>query len=108
MVVGGGPPSDISVGLSRTIGIGRNHTFVFGKRAVIYGESDLVIGLTAFLCEIGVTPVLCVCGGKTGRFENTMRSVVPELPAETMIRDGADFADITHETRQLAPDFLIC
>jgi nitrogenase molybdenum-iron protein NifN len=83
MVVGGGPPSDISVGLSRTIGIGRNHTFVFGKRAVIYGESDLVIGLTAFLCEIGATPVLCICGGK-GRFENTLRSVVPELPAETI------------------------
>jgi nitrogenase molybdenum-iron protein NifN len=83
------------------------HKIVFGKRAVIYGEADLVIGLTAFLCEIGVTPVLCVCGGRTGRFENTLRSVIPDLPAEVVIRDGADFADITHETRRLAPDFLI-
>lgn len=83
------------------------HKVVFGKRAVVYGEADLVIGLTSFLCEIGVTPVLCVCGGKTGRFETTLRSAVPELPAETIVRDGADFADITHETRKLAPDFLI-
>ena len=83
------------------------HKIVFGKRAVVYGESDLVIGLTSFLCEIGVIPVLCVCGGKTARFANTLRSVIPDLPAETIIRDGADFADITHEARQLAPDFLL-
>jgi nitrogenase molybdenum-iron protein NifN len=83
------------------------HKVVFGKRAVVFGESDLVIGLVSFLCEIGVQPVLCVCGGKTGGFENALRTVVPELPSDTVIRDGADFADISHEARGLAPDLLI-
>jgi len=83
------------------------HKVVFGKRAVIYGEADLVIGLTAFLCEIGITPVLCVCGGKTGNFAKVLRAAVPDLPEETIIRDGADFADISHETRALAPDLLV-
>jgi len=101
-------PNDITAERGRLVdSMVDAHKVIFGKRAVVYGESDLVIGLTAFLCEIGVAPVLCVCGGKTGRFENTLRGAVPELPIETIVRDGADFADITHETRQLSPDFLI-
>jgi nitrogenase molybdenum-iron protein NifN len=31
------------------------HKYVFGRRAVVYGEEDLVVGLTAFLAEIGVS-----------------------------------------------------
>ena len=37
------------------------HKYIFDKRAVVYGEEDLVVGITAFLAEIGVRPVLCVC-----------------------------------------------
>jgi nitrogenase molybdenum-iron protein NifN len=83
------------------------HKVVFGKRAIVFGEADLVIGLVSFLCEIGVQPVLCACGGKTGSFETVLRSIVPELPADTVVRDGADFADITTDARMLAPDLLI-
>jgi len=38
---------------------GRSISMSFGRRAVVYGEEDLVVGLTAFLAEIGVEPVLC-------------------------------------------------
>ncbi len=34
------------------------HKYIFEKRAIVFGDEDLVIGLTALLCEIGVTPVL--------------------------------------------------
>ena len=44
------------------------HKYIFDKRAVVYGEEDLVVGLTAFLAEIGVRPVLCASGGRSGRF----------------------------------------
>lgn len=83
------------------------HKVVFGKRAIVFGEADLVIGIVAFLCEIGVQPVMCACGGKIGRFENVLRAAVPDLPAATVVRDGADFADITTEARLLDPDLLI-
>lgn len=83
------------------------HKVTFGKRAIVYGEADLVVGLTSFLCEIGVQPVLCVCGGRTGNFETVLRAAVPDLPADTIVRDGADFADISHEARSLAPDLLV-
>jgi nitrogenase molybdenum-iron protein NifN len=83
------------------------HKVVFGKKAVVFGEADLVTGIVSMLCEIGVQPVLCACGGKTGDFEKLLRAAVPELPADTLVRDGADFADITAEARRLDPDLLI-
>ena len=42
------------------------HKYIFGKRAVIYGEQDLVAGLAGFLSEIGIHPVLCASGDKAG------------------------------------------
>jgi nitrogenase molybdenum-iron protein NifN len=107
-VAGRESPADIIAERGRLIdSMVDAHKVVFGKRAVIFGEADLVIGLTSFMCEIGVDPVLCVCGGKTGRFESALRAAVPDLPDGTVIRDGADFADITHDARQLSPDLLI-
>jgi nitrogenase molybdenum-iron protein NifN len=83
------------------------HKYVFEKRAVVYGEEDLVIGLTAFLCEIGVTPVLSASGGRSGHFAQAMRAAAPGLPAETRIREGLDFAEMTELAPGLRPDFLV-
>ena len=49
------------------------HKYVFEKRAIVYGDEDLVIGLTALLCEIGVTPVLCASGGRSRQFAASAR-----------------------------------
>lgn len=59
------------------------HKYVFGKRAIVYGEEDLVCGIAAFLSEIGVNPVLCASGQKM------------------------DFAQTAEEAEKLSPDFLI-
>jgi len=83
------------------------HKYVFEKRAVVYGEEDLVIGLTSLLCEIGVTPVLCASGGRSGRFEECLRAAAPELPEETLVRDGCDFAEMAEAAPGLKPDFLV-
>ncbi|QLA17037.1 nitrogenase component 1 [Desulfolutivibrio sulfoxidireducens] len=84
------------------------HKYVSGKRAVVYGEEDLVIGLTAFLAEIGVHPVLVATGGKDKGFKAAVAAacadMVPELPA---IREGVDFFDIAAEAGELAPDLMV-
>jgi nitrogenase molybdenum-iron protein NifN len=43
------------------------HKYIFGKRALIYGEQDLVVGLAALLAEVGIVPAVCASGGRTGR-----------------------------------------
>ncbi len=84
------------------------HKYVFAKKAVVYGEEDLVVGLTSFLAEIGVRPVLCATGGRSGRFaaaiEEVAGEVLPELP---LIREGLDFYGLAQEAEPLAPDLLI-
>ena len=83
------------------------HKYVFEKRAIVYGEEDLVVGLASFLCEIGVTPVLCASGGRSRHFEEALREAAPLLPAETLVKEGFDFAEIAELAPLLKPDFFI-
>lgn len=83
------------------------HKYVFGQRAVVYGEEDFVVGMTSFLCELGIRPVVCASGGRSRRLAATLRAVVPELPVDTVIREGADFADIGAATETAKADILI-
>jgi nitrogenase molybdenum-iron protein NifN len=83
------------------------HKYAFEKRAIVFGEEDLVIGLTALLCEIGVTPVLCASGGRSKQLEKCLRAAVPDLPAETLVKEDFDFAEIAEAAPELKPDFLI-
>lgn len=84
------------------------HKYVFGKRAVVYGEEDLVVGLCALLCEIGVDVVLAGTGSRnTGlsdaiaRVSDDVARIAPE------VREGVDFHDIAAEAESLRPDILI-
>ena len=83
------------------------HKYLSGRRAVVYGEEDLVIGLASFLCEIGVEPVVCASGGRSGALTRTLREAVPELPASTTIASGVDFTDIADAAAAARPDLLI-
>jgi nitrogenase molybdenum-iron protein NifN len=84
------------------------HKYVFGKKAVVYGEEDLVVGVTALLAEIGVQPVLCASGGRSGRFRESIAEVVEDLlPQQPLVLEGVDFHEIGEEAEALQPDLLI-
>ncbi len=84
------------------------HKYIFGKRAVVYGEEDLVVGLAAFLAEIGVRPVLCASGGKSGCFQEAIGEVTGGLlPEPPVVMAGADFYEIAAAAEGLAPDLFI-
>lgn len=84
------------------------HKYVFGKRAVIYGDQDLVIGLASFLNELGAPPVLCASGSKTRQFEACLRAVLTDVDtSELVVLEGADHATISERAKNLRPDFLL-
>lgn len=84
------------------------HKYLSGRRAVIYGEEDLVVGLTAFLAEIGVRPVLAATGGNSGRFFESIAAVCGSLLAETpLVLEDVDFNDIAEHARGLSPDLVL-
>lgn len=70
------------------------HKTVFGKRALLYGEQDLVVGLASWAAEIGLTPAICASGGKSGRFRERIEAVVDDLAEDAVVIEGVDFAEI--------------
>lgn len=84
------------------------HKVFFGKRALVYGEEDLVAGLANLLAEIGVTPVLCASGGGGGgRLRQAILAANPELEGRIEVREEMDFAQVEEAAAGLAPDLLI-
>ncbi|MFZ4800659.1 MAG: nitrogenase component 1 [Chlorobium sp.] len=84
------------------------HKYVFDKKVIIYGEEDLVIGMVAFLQEIGIAPLLCASGGKSGLLKKRIEELVPDVDELGIkVREGVDFVDIEEEAKILQPDFLI-
>jgi nitrogenase molybdenum-iron protein NifN len=84
------------------------HKYLFGKRAIIYGEEDLVVALTSFLAETGVVPALCASGGKSGRFKSAVDKVTAGILAHApAVHEGVDFYQIEELARELSPDLLI-
>lgn len=84
------------------------HKYIYGKRAIVYGEEDLVVGLTGFLAEIGVHPVLCASGGKSGRMQKAVEEVLAGISCPMPeIHENVDFYDIEERAADLDIDMLV-
>lgn len=84
------------------------HKYVAGKRAIVYGEEDMVIAMVAFLAEIGVKPILAATGSTCKNFKAALAEVTAGLlPEPPEARLGVDFHDIAEQAGDLAPDILV-
>ncbi|MGD9609548.1 MAG: nitrogenase component 1 [Desulfovibrionaceae bacterium] len=84
------------------------HKYVAGKRAIVYGEEDMVIAMVAFLAEIGVKPILAATGATGKNFKSSLAAVTEGiLPEPPEAREGVDFHDIAEQAETLAPDILV-
>ncbi|WP_461208575.1 nitrogenase component 1 [Desulfocurvus sp. DL9XJH121] len=84
------------------------HKYIAGKRAVVYGEEDLVLGMISFLAEIGIRPVLVGTGAGGGRLRGKVHEacskLLPEMPE---VMEKVDFFDMAERAAELKPDFLV-
>ncbi|MGB3223216.1 MAG: nitrogenase component 1 [Desulforhopalus sp.] len=84
------------------------HKYIFDKKAVVYGEEDLVVGMTSFLAEIGINTVLCASGGKSGKFESSIAAALEGMDCELpVVKEDVDFYDIEHMAKELKVDLVI-
>ncbi|MFP4415744.1 MAG: nitrogenase component 1 [Chitinivibrionales bacterium] len=81
------------------------HKYLFGKKAVVYGDPGLVYSLCSFLSEIGVDVVLCATGTMSQRFTQKMLKLYTGRDVE--ILDDADFEYLARRTEVLKPDIVI-
>ena len=83
------------------------HKYVFGKRALLYGEQDLVVGLASLLAEIGIVPAVCASGGKSGRLREQLSKLVCGDAEEIITLEGADFSEIEALAEKVPIDLAI-
>lgn len=83
------------------------HKYLFGKKAIVYGEEDLVIGLLAFLEEIGIETVLAASGGESGLLKESLIKTLGSIKDSMIITEGADFEKVNELADSLKPDVMI-
>lgn len=84
------------------------HKYVSGKRAVVYGEEDLVVGMCSFLTEIGIQPVLCATGGTSGKLKEAIAAVTADTLAEQpQVFEDVDFYEINEMAQQMDIDLVV-
>ena len=81
------------------------HKYLFGARAILFGEADLVSSLASFMSEIGVKVVMCATGA---RKTDLPASLGEDLAAKgAILSDDMDFATMLDRAKSLSPDFVI-
>ena len=83
------------------------HKYVFGKKAVVFGEEDFVVAMTCFLDEIGIEVVLAATGGESGRLEEEIRKYCPERGGNILSKNSFDYESIREWCLAHKPDLLI-
>lgn len=81
------------------------HKYAMDRTAVVFGDEDLVVGISSFLAEIGITPVLVASGGRSGQLGHEIARLNPGLDVEVL--DDGDFTEIEERAARLKPDLLI-
>lgn len=83
------------------------HKHVSEQKAIVFGDEDLVLGLCVWLAEIGIAPVVCATGGRSGRFSDEIARLAPELTGTITMLDDSDFQMIGELAETVQPDILI-
>lgn len=83
------------------------HKYLFGKRAVVYGDPEFVIALTSFLVDTGVFPAVCASGGGNEGFRRRIEKITGGLEEQPVTLIGTDFGEIAAAAERAAPDILI-
>ncbi|MFA5802118.1 MAG: nitrogenase component 1 [Thermoleophilia bacterium] len=83
------------------------HKYLFGKRAVIYGDADFVIAMTSFLVDLGIQPVVCASGGGGADYLADLEALTSPLEETPALLARTDFDDIREHSREAAANLLI-
>ncbi len=83
------------------------HKYMFEKKAVVYGDEDMVASVASFLLETGVIPVLCTTGARTGTLERVLSETASLYGREISVCEGLDFEEILEKCKGLDIDFMI-
>jgi nitrogenase molybdenum-iron protein NifN len=70
------------------------HKYTSGRRAVLYGEEDLVVAMAGFLNEIGMVPAIVATGAASGRLRRRLDQLLGCRATACTSMEDADFSAI--------------
>lgn len=82
------------------------HKYCFGKRAVVFGDAELVLSMAVFLEETGVVPVLCATGSEAPGLKNRLQDEL-EFPERVRVETDLDFDSLEQVLQEGEADFMI-
>jgi nitrogenase molybdenum-iron protein NifN len=84
------------------------HKYVFGVKAAVFGDEDLVVSTAVFLDEIGMIPAVCASGAPAGKLEKLLRDAIPDFDAKRItVLEDADFELIEQAVKEISPKIMI-
>ncbi|MDI6644566.1 MAG: nitrogenase component 1 [Methanobacteriaceae archaeon] len=81
--------------------------YLFGKTAAIYGDPDMVTGISRFICELGMTPQLVCTGVENKEFVEEMKKVAQEANGIVEIMYGQDLRALEVQLQEEPVDVII-
>lgn len=81
------------------------HKYVFGKKALVFGDIDFAVSTGAFLAEVGMIPILCTAG-KDRNLKEQISPYLQKAP-ECHVFEGMDFVAMEEISDKLQPDLVI-
>lgn len=83
------------------------HPHFYGKKVAIFGDPDILEGLTSLVLEMGMEPTVVLSGSVSKDFENRVSEMVHPLYPTSQILSGADLFTLHHLIKNEPVDMLM-
>ncbi|MBZ4666129.1 nitrogenase iron-molybdenum cofactor biosynthesis protein NifN [Mahella sp.] len=79
------------------------HAHWYGKKAAIYGDPDIVEGITAMAVGLGIEPLYVLTGTKSNRWEETVKTIAPNAH----VINGGDLLTLKDLMKEQPVDIML-
>lgn len=83
------------------------HYHFYGKKVAIFGDPDIVIGLTEFVLSLGMIPVHVLTGTPGGAFEKEIKAMLLEAGIKGNVKAAGDLFELHQWIKNEPVDLLI-
>ena len=83
------------------------HAYNYQRRFAVYGDPDIVSGITRFLSEIGMIPTVLCTGINSNRFKEDIKEISDKTGNTPVVLAGGDLFDFHRELKRTGADILI-
>jgi nitrogenase molybdenum-iron protein NifN len=79
------------------------HKLMAGVRTCVYGDTEMVLGLSSLMKELGMSPQVLATGAASPNFDRLARELIPDAKVLT----GADFSRIEEEVASRDVELMV-